>query len=577
MAMGRWDRVPRLAAAVVAFIKYRRSDASDRRRLGVLLLGGGVGAAAVGPMALTFYLGPETTLFASPATAIATLLLLIVPLSFAYAILRHRLFDVRVIIRQGVRYALARRVLISLVPALLAVLAADVYLHRDRSIGEQFGTRAPVYLAAAAGVMIAQWQRRRWLDALDRRFFRERYDAQRLLRCVADEVGRLRSVHQAAALVVEQVELALHPRFVTLLSRMPGDDTYRVVATAPATAGPALLPGGAKLFALARVLGTPFDVSAAGVDWLSAHLPATEAAMVGALGLELIVPIDLGADRADAILALGARRSDEPYASEDQELLWTIAQSLAVIVGRERTGRSMDDVFEECPQCGRCYDAGTSRCAADAAALAPVHLPRVIVGRYRLEMRLGRGGMGVVYSATDLSLDRDVAVKVVREELVGDRESAERFESEARISARFAHPHVVTIHDFGVVSGSRAFLVMERLNGTTLREGDRPSRSARSRPGRGHHARRVRSRGCRAPASPGASRLEARQRLSGEQRRRGMRQGSGLRHREGAAGRSTGRAGDDRGRASRHAASAWRRSSCVATRQSRRGTSGRWR
>ena len=113
--------------------------------------------------------------------------------------------------------------MISLVPALLAVLAADVYLHRDRSIGEQFGARAPVYLAAAAGAVIAQWQRQRWLDALDRRFFRERYDAQRLLRRVVEQVRRSQSVHQAAALVVEQVELALHPRFVTLLARLPGD------------------------------------------------------------------------------------------------------------------------------------------------------------------------------------------------------------------------------------------------------------------------------------------------------------------------------------------------------------------
>lgn len=458
------------AAAVVAFLKYRRSDAADRRRLGVLLLGGGVGAVAGGPIALAFWRGSETTIFASPAVALAMLSLLIVPLSFAYAILRHRLFDVSFIIRQGVRYALARRLLISIVPVLLVALAADVYLHRDRSIGEQFGARAPVYLAVAAGAVIAQWQRQRWLDALDRRFFRERYDSQRLLRRVVEEVRRSHSVHQAAALVVEQVELALHPRFVTLLARLPGDETYQAVATAPATAGPVLLPGGAKLFALARVLGNPFDVSAAGTEWLSAHLPATEAAMVAALGLELIVPIDPGADRADAILALGARRSDEPYSSEDQELLWTIAQSLAVIEGRERTGRSMDEVFGECPRCGRCYDAGTSSCATESAALAVVHLPRVLSGRYRLEMRLGRGGMGVVYSAADLSLDRDVAVKVVREELVGDRESAERFESEARISARFTHPHVVTIHDFGVVSGSRAFLVMERLNGTTLRE-----------------------------------------------------------------------------------------------------------
>ena len=99
-------------------------------------------------------------------------------------------------------------------------------------------------------------------------------------------------------------------------------------------------------------------------------------------------------------------------------------------------------------------------------------LPRTLSGRYRLEQRLGRGGMGVVYSASDLSLGRSVAVKVLREELVGDAESAERFEREARISASFTHPHVVTIHDFGIIQGSRAFLVMERLQGTHAARGD---------------------------------------------------------------------------------------------------------
>jgi serine/threonine-protein kinase len=99
-----------------------------------------------------------------------------------------------------------------------------------------------------------------------------------------------------------------------------------------------------------------------------------------------------------------------------------------------------------------------------------VALPRVLSRRYRLEQRLGRGGMGVVYGASDLSLDRSVAVKVLREELVGDRESASRFEREARISASFSHPNVVTVFDFGVIGDSRAFLVMERLEGTTLRE-----------------------------------------------------------------------------------------------------------
>jgi eukaryotic-like serine/threonine-protein kinase len=458
------------AAAIVALVKYRRADAVERRRLGVLLLGGGIGAAAGGPIALAWWRGAETTVFASPALSLWTLGLLAVPLSFAYATLRHRVFDVSFIIRQGVQYALARRMLLSVVPVLLAVMVVDAYWHRDRSIGEQFGARAPVYAGLVVLALVATRQRRRWLDALDRRFFRERYDARTLLHAVVEEVRKSGSLELAAPLVVEQIERALHPKFVTVLARASDIDPYRVVATAPPLAGPPEFPVDAKLCALAHVLGRPLDVSRAGAGWVADRLPPQEAAMVERIGLELLVPIDTGSGRSDAVLAVGARRSDEPFASEDQQLLWTVAESLAVLDRRPRNGAPHDSAFQECPTCGTCYDSGTSTCSGDAAPLNVVALPRVLSRRYRLEHRLGRGGMGVVYDASDLSLDRRVAVKVLREELVGDRESAERFEREARIAASFSHPNVVTVFDFGVIGDSRAFLVMERLEGTTLRE-----------------------------------------------------------------------------------------------------------
>jgi serine/threonine-protein kinase len=458
------------AAAIVAFVKYRRADPIERRRLGVLLLGGGIGAAAGGPIALAFWRGSETTLFASPALSLATLGLLAVPLSFAYATLRHRVFDVSFIIRQGVQYALARRLLLSVVPVLLAVMAADAYWHRDRSIGEQVGARAPVYAGLVALALVAARQRRRWLDALDRRFFRERYDARTLLHGVVEEVRRSGSLQLAAPLVVQQIERALHPRFVAVLARASDSAAYRAIAAAPPSAGLAELPADAKICALAHVLGKPLDLSKAGAAWIADRLPPEEAALVDRVGLELLVPVDTGSGRPDAVLALGARRSDEPYASEDQQLLWTIAESLAVLDRRVPNGAGHDSAFQECPSCGTCYDTGTSTCSGDAAPLTVVALPRVLSQRYRLEQRLGRGGMGVVYGASDLSLDRSVAVKVLREELVGDRESASRFEREARIAASFSHPNVVTVFDFGVIGDSRAFLVMERLEGTTLRD-----------------------------------------------------------------------------------------------------------
>lgn len=78
--------------------------------------------------------------------------------------------------------------------------------------------------------------------------------------------------------------------------------------------------------------------------------------------------------------------------------------------------------------------------------------------------------MGTVYEATDTALERRVAVKVIRDDLVGSADAAGRFQREARAAAGFAHPNVVTVHDFGVAADTRAFLVMELLDGTSLRE-----------------------------------------------------------------------------------------------------------
>jgi serine/threonine protein kinase len=110
------------------------------------------------------------------------------------------------------------------------------------------------------------------------------------------------------------------------------------------------------------------------------------------------------------------------------------------------------------------------QCTQEGTRLVPVILPQLVEHRYRLEQRLGRGGMGTVYAASDMSLERRVAVKVIREDLVSSAEAAERFRQEARAAASFAHPNVVTVHDFGVAAGTRAFLVMEILQGSTLRD-----------------------------------------------------------------------------------------------------------
>ena len=96
-------------------------------------------------------------------------------------------------------------------------------------------------------------------------------------------------------------------------------------------------------------------------------------------------------------------------------------------------------------------------------------IPRVVDNKYRIEQLLGRGGMGAVYRARDVRLDRLVALKVVRAELLGDREARQRFRREAQIVARLQHPGIVSVFDYGTFANGGAYLVMELVKGEDLR------------------------------------------------------------------------------------------------------------
>lgn len=107
----------------------------------------------------------------------------------------------------------------------------------------------------------------------------------------------------------------------------------------------------------------------------------------------------------------------------------------------------------------------------------------VIAGRYRIQEKLGHGGMAEVYLARHLELQKTVAVKFIRRELCEDETVRKRFHREALTAAAIGNPHIVTIHDYGVTDEGRAFLVMEHMQGNDLRrilkrEGPFPIRRA---------------------------------------------------------------------------------------------------
>ncbi|MEM9069705.1 MAG: protein kinase [Myxococcota bacterium] len=128
------------------------------------------------------------------------------------------------------------------------------------------------------------------------------------------------------------------------------------------------------------------------------------------------------------------------------------------------SAKGMEASAEVCPECGASL-TGTTFCRQDG------FLPRsfMLGGRYRIDERIGGGGMGFVFGGTHVALQKEVAIKVMRPDRASRGEYAQRFLREAQVAAQLRHPNIVATNDFGHDEETRLYyLVMDRLRGDTL-------------------------------------------------------------------------------------------------------------
>jgi serine/threonine-protein kinase len=122
-----------------------------------------------------------------------------------------------------------------------------------------------------------------------------------------------------------------------------------------------------------------------------------------------------------------------------------------------------------CPGCQRANEDNAEHCFYCGRALDALTQGVLLSGRYEVLRPVGKGGMGRVYKARDKALEEDVAIKVLRQELVRDPEMARRFKSEIKLARKVSHPNVCRIHDYGEDQGL-LFISMEFIDGPGLKQ-----------------------------------------------------------------------------------------------------------
>jgi len=455
-----------LPAFLVMLRKIPMSARAERKRVGMFVTGMVGGAAPMMILIILESLIPAFSAFMQQpeprrwSGVVCYSMLLSVPITTGYAVLVGRVMDVRLVVRKAIRYSLARLTILAALVLPIAGMAYALYERRDRTLGELLTGPSAAALGAVTLLCIALFRLRRpVLDALDRHFFREQYDARQLLAAIADR-ARSSSDDPAvfATLVEQEIDRTLHVERVAFLVA----ESNRQMLTSPhATIEP--LPLSAGLVALLSGDTTPLELDLAGERSPLRRLSRTEKDWVTASRFELLVPLIGSAGTLLGAIALGPRRSEQPYSTADCLLLSTVAAAAALTLENrtlrqrstpapteQRSGREASHeregearVAEQCQVCGLVHPSGATRCRECSGNLVHATLPDRLNGKFQVTRQVGAGGMAVVYLASDAGLGRAVALKTLPH-VSADR--VRRLRREARAMASLHHPHLATIY-----------------------------------------------------------------------------------------------------------------------------------
>jgi len=316
-----------------------------RRKTRVLLAGTLIGVVPmIGFGFVTLATGRQASPFTLPfwAWAGTTLCLICIPLSFAYAVVVHRVMELPVLFKRSARYFLISRgfILFRLIAsAIAAYIAADFFsgffeglgMERGQQMVAAAGTAAAVVggLMALTGARVARHFQRH----LDKVFFRSAYDAGLILEGLAAHIRTARSCAELAALLDREIREALHPVSLTIYTASaPG--RLRAESGAPPAELGEFDTSAALLIELAA-RAKPWDVP-----------PATDPAfapfaILAELQPECLVPMPARDGSLAGLMVLGPRLSEESYSGEDKRMLASVASQCGLAIESIRLAESM--------------------------------------------------------------------------------------------------------------------------------------------------------------------------------------------------------------------------------------------
>ena len=337
-------------------INYRQASRSSRRKMRVVVAGSIAGFLPMFSflgLAFVFNLRDTNPMLEQWLAVIAFLAFPLFPLSFAYAIVRHQVIPIRWILRRGVRYLLVSRGFIIIQAIVVFALLSFLLTGARMAFIDSLGPRADIavtMLATALAIGLLTIVNHRVLPIIDRKFFREAYDAQLILSELGQEIRAVPTVQQLLERAVAKIQDALHIETVAIFLQddQTGDYTCAIASramddnsfTSDLDRSLTLPDAG---FVVERMNYSPQPLV---VDFdygkLAIHSPGTGGAVAsGARARELktlrrvrsalLLPVATK-DQLLGIISLGARLGDLPYSREDKNLLMALAWQMAYAI-----------------------------------------------------------------------------------------------------------------------------------------------------------------------------------------------------------------------------------------------------